>query len=503
MASVYLGRLAGPLGFNKLFVIKTLRDELADGHEDYVTMFLDEARLSARLNHPNIVQTYDVGEDNGRYFMAMEYLEGQSLRAVDKRLSPGFPLSHQLRVLSELGKGLHHAHELRDYDGKPLHVVHRDVSPHNVVLTYDGQVKLLDFGIAKAQSAMHLTKVGVIKGKAEYIAPEQVRGEQIDRRADVFSLGAMMYEALSGTRFAGGPQVAEATKIQRRVTGGERKLREVSPDLPEALLQICERAISLSPGNRQPTALEFSREIDEYLEQQGGRVPTADGLGALLDPAFGAERERVRALIERQEREDSGEVASFDLREASRTLSGRPRPSGAPDDPRITLTASELARTPVPGRSNRLALPIALALLCMVAASSAYFFTEPAPVPGRAMIIPKTEAAPMAAQAEPETAREPAPVVRAQRSEPRVKRPAAVAAQRTQRASALKPLKRRAEKHERPRHVEKPVAAPQPVAHPEPVKATPARMEPGDELRDLVPARKRRGLLELDGDPYR
>src|SRR5262245_34862056 len=204
MASVYLARLAGPLGFNKLFVIKTLRDELAEGHEDYVTMFLDEARLSARLHHPNIVQTYDVGEDNGRYFMAMEYLEGQSLRAVEKRLAPGFPLSQQLRVLSELGKGLHHAHELCDYDGRPLSVVHRDVSPHNVVLTYDGQVKLLDFGIAKAHSAMHLTKVGVIKGKAEYIAPEQVRGEAIDRRADVFSLGAMMYEAISGTRFAGG-----------------------------------------------------------------------------------------------------------------------------------------------------------------------------------------------------------------------------------------------------------------------------------------------------------
>jgi hypothetical protein len=211
----------------------------------------------------------------------------------------------------------------------------------------------------------------------------------------------------------------------------------------------------------------------------------------------------VRSLIEQQVRADSDELATFVLGDASRTLSGRPRPSSAPDDPRITLTASELARTPVPSRPNRLALPVALLLLCVVAASGAYFLTEPAPAPSRASVIPKPEVAPMAVQAAPEPEPEPAVTSRAHRSEPRVKRPAAAAVQRTQHASALKPFKRRAEKNERARPVEKPAAVAQPAPR-EPVKPAPAKVvEPGDELRELVPARKRRGLLELDGDPYR
>ena len=302
MAHIHLALMAGPAGFNKLLVIKALRDDMAGagGADEFVTMFLDEARLAARLNHQNIVQTYEVGEVGSRFFIAMEYLEGQSLKTLERRIkAPGLPVPASLRILSELAKGLHHAHELKDFDGHPLDVVHRDVSPHNVFLTYDGQVKLLDFGIAKAKNAMHRTKVGVIKGKAEYIAPEQIRGERVDRRADVFSLGVMLWEALAGRRFAGGPDVPEIAKMQNRLTGAEPKIRTVRPDVPERLAHICERALSLSPALRHATALEFAHEIDEYLSD-ASIYPSAQQLSDIISPLFAQERDQLRRLIDQQ-----------------------------------------------------------------------------------------------------------------------------------------------------------------------------------------------------------
>jgi len=300
MAKVYLALMAGPAGFNKLLVIKALREDMLSSSEEFVDMFLDEARLAARLSHPNIVQTYEVGESEGRYFIAMEYLEGQSLRTIQRRLSPqGLPLEEELRVISQTAHGLHYAHGLKGFNGEPLGVVHRDVSPQNVFLNYDGQVKLLDFGIAKTQDAEHLTKVGVIKGKIDYIAPEQIRGEKVDARADIFALGAMMWEAISGRRFAGGPKVADVTKIHTRVTGTEPKLREISPDVPDVLAQICERAIALNPDDRYLNALEFAEDIEKYLHSAGLK-PTSKSLSELIAPPFEAEREKMRRLIDQQ-----------------------------------------------------------------------------------------------------------------------------------------------------------------------------------------------------------
>ncbi len=300
MAKVYLALMAGPAGFNKLLVIKALREDMLSSSEEFVDMFLDEARLAARLSHPNIVQTYEVGESEGRYFIAMEYLEGQSLRTIQRRLSPqGLPLEEELRVIAQTAHGLHYAHGLKGFDGEPLGVVHRDVSPQNVFLNYDGQVKLLDFGIAKTQDAEHLTKVGVIKGKIDYIAPEQIRGEKVDARADIFALGAMMWEAISGRRFAGGPKVADVTKIHTRVTGAEPKLREVAPDVPEQLAAICDKAMTLHPIDRYPNALELAEDIEKYLHAANLK-PTAKSLAELISPPFEAEREKMRRLIDQQ-----------------------------------------------------------------------------------------------------------------------------------------------------------------------------------------------------------
>ncbi len=327
MAHIHLALMAGVAGFNKLLVIKALREDLAASTDDFVTMFLDEARLAARLNHPNIVQSYEVGQAEGRFFIAMEYLEGQAMKTIERRLSPGgLPLTMQLRILSDVAKGLHYAHSLSGFDGEHLGVVHRDVSPHNVLLTYDGQVKLLDFGIAKAANAMHLTKVGVIKGKADYIAPEQIRGDDVDCRADIFSLGVMLWEALAGRRFAGGPDIAEVAKMHNRLTGGEAQLRAVNPEVPERLAQICDRATALDPANRQRTALELSREIDDYLAD-AALHPSPRQLAELIEPPFHRERAQLRKLIDAQMKLALDPETSFESTTGSLPLLPVPRVS--------------------------------------------------------------------------------------------------------------------------------------------------------------------------------
>jgi len=301
MAKVYLGLMAGPAGFNKLLVIKVLnRDEATEGSEDSVQLFWDEARLAARVIHPNIVHTYEVGEVEGRYFLAMEYLDGQSYRVLQARMGKaGLPPREELRIISETARGLHYAHELKDFKGEPLGVVHRDVSPQNVFITYEGQVKLLDFGIAKTYDSGHKTQVGLIKGKLDYIAPEQLSGDDIDARADIFALGVMLWEAVTQKRFAGGRKVAEVTKIHARLTGGEPKLRAVKPDVPEALARIIDRAIALDPANRWPDAGALADALDAYIVSTGHR-PGAKPLSEAMNALFSEERRVMHKLIDQQ-----------------------------------------------------------------------------------------------------------------------------------------------------------------------------------------------------------
>jgi eukaryotic-like serine/threonine-protein kinase len=204
MAEVFLAVAFGPSGFNKLLVIKRLRPELAEDSA-YLSMFLDEARLAARLNHPNVVQANDVGSIDGQHYLSMEYLDGQPLnRLFTVARTQGLqPTAAYLRLVSDTLAGLHYAHELADYDGTPLNVVHRDVSPHNVFITYDGQVKLVDFGVAKAATHAQRTSTGVVKGKISYMAPEQALSVAVDRRADIFSVGVILWELVTGQRFWG------------------------------------------------------------------------------------------------------------------------------------------------------------------------------------------------------------------------------------------------------------------------------------------------------------
>jgi serine/threonine-protein kinase len=295
-ADVYLAVADGPAGFQKLVVLKVLRKSLA-GDPEFRAMFLSEARLAARLHHRNIVQTNEVLELDGVPVMVMEYLEGQPLSQVIVRgREAGFSLGMQLRVLVDALHGLHAAHELADFDGTPLGVVHRDVSPHNLFVTLAGEAKVLDFGIAKLERSLVETEVGTIKGKLRYMAPEQIAGERVDRRADVYAAGVILWEALVGERMWKG---CFEPDIRARVLRGDLQMPQaVRADVPPALDRICRRALSLSPAERQATALQLADDIESALPEVGSRASHRE-IGATVARLFEDVRAETRGAIER------------------------------------------------------------------------------------------------------------------------------------------------------------------------------------------------------------
>lgn len=265
MADVFLSVARGPMGFNKLAVVKRLRRSLAD-ESAFLAMFLDEARLAARLNHPNIVHTYEVGEHASSYFIAMEYLEGQPLnkimRASLKRKEP-LDEAFCARVVVDALNGLEHAHKLCDYDGTPLAIIHRDVSPHNIFVTYDGHTKVVDFGIAKAATSSTETEVGVLKGKVAYMAPERALGGKVDQRADLFAMGIVLWEMLTGERLFRGDGTANTLhKLLTLPIPRVSERRAVAP----ALDAIVARALEKDPETRFLSAGEMREALEGYLD---------------------------------------------------------------------------------------------------------------------------------------------------------------------------------------------------------------------------------------------
>jgi eukaryotic-like serine/threonine-protein kinase len=294
MADVFLAVSSGLGDFEKLVVIKQLRETLAED-PTFVQMFLDEARLAARLNHPNVVQTHEVVSDGWRHFIAMEYLEGVPyVRLARRKDRVSAPLALHLRVLCDALYGLHYAHELKDFDGQPLNVVHRDVSPQNLMLTYNGGVKLLDFGIAKAAFAVD-QRPDDFKGKLEYMAPEQARLEDVDRRADIFGIGVMLWEAVARRRM----YVRGEDKYAKLVGGQLPDLKEVRPDAPSRLAKICARAIAHNPAERYATAQDMATDLEEYLESTTQHVTNRD-LGSYVSEKFARSREKMLGAIDAQ-----------------------------------------------------------------------------------------------------------------------------------------------------------------------------------------------------------
>lgn len=303
MGTVYLALASGLGSFRKILVVKELRHDLP-WKENSLTMFMDEAQLAARLDHPNVLQTFEAGEADGRYFLAMEYLDGQPLSAViDRALDRGgIPLELHVHILCEVLSGLQYAHDLTDYDGTRLHVVHRDVSPQNVFITHHGQVKVVDFGVAKANNASNSTSPGVFKGKFAYAAPEQLQARPVDGRCDVFAVGVMLWEAIARQRFGVPKPSVDAFRI--RTHGLEPKITDVAPDVDPLLAEICEAALKVNPLERVESAAALRERLQQWLLLQGEHLKTED-VAAFMRELFSRERSERRRVIERA-MEDAG-----------------------------------------------------------------------------------------------------------------------------------------------------------------------------------------------------
>lgn len=297
MGVVYLAVMQGLGGFYKTLVIKQLKPELA--HDPaFLSMFMDEARFAAKLHHPNIVQVYEVDSFGDRHFLSMEYLEGTTLRRTLRVLKTEFTLGMHLGVLSEILRGLHHAHELADESGENLGLVHRDMSPHNIFVTFDGQAKIVDFGIVKTRDSSQHTEVGVFKGKVTYMPPEQAMSEQpVDRRADIYSMGVMLFEAVSGKRVWKGMQDMQVlTKlVQKQIP----TLDQVMPSAPAELRRICNKAMAWDREDRYETAEAFQKDLDAYILATKSTV-NMRYVGTLLASALADERAKMKTLVDRK-----------------------------------------------------------------------------------------------------------------------------------------------------------------------------------------------------------
>ncbi len=305
-SDVYLAVVDGSAGFNKLVVLKALKPEIARDRSAR-RLFLSEARLSARLNHSHVVQVNEVIEQEGIPIIVMEYLEGRSLAEILDRGRDRLPLALHLRVLSDTLRGLHYSHELCDYDGTPLEVVHRDMSPHHVFVTFEGQVKVLDFGLAKIAGTAD-TKSGPPRGRIHYVAPDQLAEDGVlDRRADVYAVGVMLWEAATGQRLW--PDLSEPVIVRRVLEGGISPPSTVNPRVPAELERVCMRALARHPEDRHATAADLANDID--------------AIAASLD-----EPGDVRALAEAMTRE-FGEIRRARHREIEEKLAADGRATGA------------------------------------------------------------------------------------------------------------------------------------------------------------------------------
>lgn len=265
MAEVFLAHQAGPDGFEKPVVIKRIRPHLSR-QPAFVRMFLNEARLAAQLNHPNIVQIHDLGKVGDSYYIGMEYLFGRDMRrVVPKAESLGipFPMVYALKIASSVCEGLHYAHQKVDLYGAPLNIVHRDVTPENIFVCFDGTVKVLDFGIAKAANRVEQTRAGELRGKLSYLSPEQCLGKPLDHRSDIFSLGSVLYEWLTGFKlFTGESDVAVMRSI---VDGKVYAPSYFRADIPEPVEAILMRALERDRDKRYPSAWHFQQDLDRFL----------------------------------------------------------------------------------------------------------------------------------------------------------------------------------------------------------------------------------------------
>ncbi|MCD6498521.1 MAG: serine/threonine protein kinase [Deltaproteobacteria bacterium] len=296
MATLYLARMSGPQSFEKLVAVKRIHDHLAKERQ-FVEMFFDEARIAARIEHPNVASIFDLGEMDGIFYLAMEYVHGENLKDVIResiRQHIAIPWTIIVTIVAEAARGLHAAHELKNSEGRLLGVVHRDVSPQNIVVSYDGHVKVIDFGVAYAAERVTHTEEGSVKGKLAYMSPEQVAGEPVDRRSDIFSLGIVLHEALCFRRlFKRDSPAAIMTAVQRAEVPPPSSIR---PSVPRDLDRIVARALARDREGRYQTAGEFADALERLVVLRRA-VVNQDTLGSQIQRLFVEKKKKKDAEI--------------------------------------------------------------------------------------------------------------------------------------------------------------------------------------------------------------
>lgn len=294
MATVFVGRVVDGADPTELVAIKTIRDEFA-GNAEFLTMFMDEARIVSRLRHPNIVRSRELGNEGGHVFLVMELLLGQSLWAVWEAFrARGGRIDYETIawIGARVAEGLHYTHELDDDDGVRLELVHRDVNATNIFVTYDGQIKIIDFGLAKAKNRASKTAAGIIKGKVAYMSPEQVVGAHVDARTDIFALGATLWELGCDRRLF---KHADEAETLRRVHAAEvPDPRRLVDGFPSQLWRVIERALARDRSGRYATANELARDLDAFVRSMGGRVDER-AVGRMMRDLFTEEFERLKS----------------------------------------------------------------------------------------------------------------------------------------------------------------------------------------------------------------
>ena len=393
MAEILLARVVGPSGFERPVVLKRILPHLAR-EAGFVTMFLDEARIVAQIRHHNVIQVQELVHADDQLFFVMEYLEGESVAGLMRRLgSRGETLDPALGalILAEACAGLHAAHELADLDGIQQEIVHRDVSPQNLFVSYQGQIKVLDFGIARAQGRATRTEAGQVKGKFEYMAPEQVRNEPLDRRCDVFALGIVLYEVTTGRRLF--KRASPAQAITAICSEPILPPSRLVADYPPALEAICLRALAAQRDDRYASAADMRRDLLAYQREVTRHENPTEALSVLMQTLFADRIDEKQDLLRKMR--SGSDVTHVPAGEVDENVE---LPSIVAD---LTRADAPLAKVP-PARRPGVARALLPALVIVTLGGAAMYVrrappSEPAGPAASGSALPELASAPRAA----------------------------------------------------------------------------------------------------------
>jgi serine/threonine-protein kinase len=327
MAEVFRAESAGLEGFKKKVAIKRVLGHLSK-KQKFISMFLDEARLSAHLSHSNVVQVFDIGMGDNTYFIVMEFVDGADLKAIAetcRKQKREFPFEEAVYIAQKVCEGLSYAHELTDQDGRPFGIVHRDMSPPNVMITKFGEVKIADFGLAKANNQLEKSEPGIIKGKFSYLSPEAATGQEVDARTDIFAVGIILWELLAGRKLFQGE--SDYQTVQQVIQAKVPLLHSVNNRIPTELDQLLKHALARDPAERYLTAREFARDLTEFLFKHGRAVGPFDIADLVSETQQAKYRERPAgpSIIDKLIEEALFEFTSLGGSDAGASNSGEGR----------------------------------------------------------------------------------------------------------------------------------------------------------------------------------